>query len=376
MSRSRAERAAIAVIGGGMVGGALAYGLAKRGADVLLLDEGDVAFRAARGNFGLVWTQGKGDGMPAYAAWSAESAAAWPAFAATMSDAAGRDLGYRRGGLVFCLGEEELASRGAQVRRQHKQGVAAPGSVLDRARHAARVPRTELGARVVGATFAPGDGHVNPLYLLKGLHAGFRRHGGRHGPGAPVTGIRPQAGGFALTRGDGTQIVAERIVIAAGVATPALAAQVGLDVPVRPQRGQIMVTERLRPLLPLAASALRQTEEGSVMIGVTNEEVGLDNGTTVTELARIATRAIAVLPALASARMARAWGCLRPLTPDGFPVYAQSERHPGAFVATCHSGVTLAPMHAESLAAAIHAGALPEAFAPYHPRRFHVRAAA
>ena len=60
----------LAIIGGGMVGSAIAYGAAKRGARTVLLDEGDVAFRAARGNFGLVWTQTKGDKMPAYAAWS------------------------------------------------------------------------------------------------------------------------------------------------------------------------------------------------------------------------------------------------------------------------------------------------------------------
>jgi glycine/D-amino acid oxidase-like deaminating enzyme len=233
---------------------------------------------------------------------------------------------------------------------------------------------------VVGASLAPGDGHVNPLYLLRGLHAGLRRHGGRHAPGAAVVEIKAGDGGFVLTRADGTSVSAAKIVIAAGVATTALAAQVGLAVPVRPQRGQIIVTERVRPLLPLPASALRQTAEGAVTIGVSVEEVGLDTGTTVPELARMAARALTVIPALASARMVRSWGALRPLTPDGYPVYAQSERHPGAFVATCHSGVTLAALHAERLAGgiadAIAGKALPESFAPFHPSRFHVRAAA
>jgi glycine/D-amino acid oxidase-like deaminating enzyme len=367
----------IAVIGGGMVGSAIAYGLARRGADVLLLDEGDLAYRAARGNFGLVWTQGKGDSMAAYAAWSVASSELWPEFAAAMASAAGRDIGYRRsGGLVFCLSDEEYAARDAQLRRWHNQGGASPTTMLDRAALGALIPITPLGPKVVGASLAPDDGHVNPLYLLRGLHAGLRRHGGRHAPGAAVTQIEATGSGFALTRADGTRVAARKIVIAAGVATTALAAKVGLDVPVRPQRGQIIVTERVRPLLPLPASALRQTDEGAVTIGVSNEEVGLDIGTTVPELARMAARAITVIPALASARMARSWGALRPLTPDGYPVYAQSEQHPGAFVATCHSGVTLAALHAERLAGAIYDGALPENFAPFHPRRFHVRKAA
>ena len=62
------------VIGGGLVGGAIAWGAARLGASVALLDEGDVAFRAARANFGLVWVQSKGAGMPAYAHWSRRSA--------------------------------------------------------------------------------------------------------------------------------------------------------------------------------------------------------------------------------------------------------------------------------------------------------------
>jgi glycine/D-amino acid oxidase-like deaminating enzyme len=53
------------VIGGGLVGGAIAWGAAARGASVALLDQGDLAYRAARGNFGLVWVQSKGAGMPA-----------------------------------------------------------------------------------------------------------------------------------------------------------------------------------------------------------------------------------------------------------------------------------------------------------------------
>ena len=58
------------VIGGGLVGAAVSYGLRRTGASAIMLDEGDTAFRASRGNFGLVWVQSKGDGMHEYAAWS------------------------------------------------------------------------------------------------------------------------------------------------------------------------------------------------------------------------------------------------------------------------------------------------------------------
>ena len=102
---------------------------------------------------------------------------------------------------------------------------------------------------------------------------------------------------------------AARIVVAAGLGTPRLAAQVGLDVPVRPVRGQNLVTERLAPILPLPASAIRQTDEGTMQIGVTNEDDGTyDPITRTADLARMAARAVRVLPPLAQARIVRAWG--------------------------------------------------------------------
>ena len=61
------ERADVIVVGGGLVGAAVAWGLARQKARVVVLDEGDIAFRASRGNFGLVWVQGKGFGMAPYA---------------------------------------------------------------------------------------------------------------------------------------------------------------------------------------------------------------------------------------------------------------------------------------------------------------------
>ena len=80
----KSEEVDVTVIGGGLVGCAIAYGLLRLGKRVAMLDEGDVAFRAARGNFGLVWVQGKGLGLPAYGTWTQLSARRWPELAAAL----------------------------------------------------------------------------------------------------------------------------------------------------------------------------------------------------------------------------------------------------------------------------------------------------
>jgi len=147
-------------------------------------------------------------------------------------------------------------------------------------------------------------------------------------------------------------------------------------VPLKPERGQILVTERLDPFMPLPASGLRQTADGTVMIGATNESVGYDLSTTGAAAARLSQKALRIIPALSQARLVRQWAGLRVMTPDGFPVYAQSESHPGAFVAVCHSGVTLAAFHAGEFADAIIAGKLSDDLSPFHQSRFNVPQAA
>ena len=364
-----APRFDFAVIGGGMIGAALAYGLARQGAEVALLDEGDSAIRAARGNFGLIWVQGKGVDVPAYANWTRRSADLWPEFAAELESETGVALDYARpGGLDFCLSEAELAERGDQMARLAAQsGGRFRYEMLDRRALASLLPG--LGETVLGGSYSPLDGHVNPLALLRALHAGFIARGGEHRPGWRVDSISRAAPGFTL--GSGTErLGAERIVLAAGLGNSALAPQVGLEARIAPLRGQILVTERLAPFLPLPTVCARQSAEGTCLLGDSHEDVGLDEGTTGPVMGDIARRAVACFPFLKSVRVARAWGALRIMTPDGAPIYQESEACPGAYLATGHSGVTLAAAHSLVLAKGIAEGALPDAAAAFGAGRF------
>src|SRR3546814_11426701 len=102
----------------------------------------------------------------------------------------------------------------------------------------------------------------------------------------------------------------------------------GMNVPIHPERGQIIVTERLQPLLDLPVGMTRQTNEGSLQLGNSHEDVGFDNGTTLDVTQRIAARAVRAFPQLASVRMVRTWGCLRVLTPDKCAIYDESPEYP------------------------------------------------
>ena len=151
----------IAVVGGGLVGGAIAYGLVRLGRNVALLDEGDIAWRASRGNFGLVWVQGKGLGLPQYSNWTQLSARRWPELAAMLRIDGDTDVALEQpGGFHVCLSEHELETRVRTLTRLVEQ----PGierfhfEVLNQADLAARIPG--IGPGVVGATYKIGRAHV------------------------------------------------------------------------------------------------------------------------------------------------------------------------------------------------------------------------
>lgn len=358
-----------AVVGAGLVGSAIAMGLARAGRKVVLLDAGEDALHASAGNFGLVWVQGKGSGASPYAAWTRRSTDAWPDLARELDQATGLDVAYRRtGGLSLCLDEAELEARATVIKRMHNQPApgASDAEILDAGTVRRLVPT--LGDAVVGASFCPHDGHVNPLLLLRALQAACTANGGTIRRRAPVEQMEPD-GGF-LVRTPQQSVAAERLVLAAGLGNAVLAPMVGLAAPVRPQRGQILVTERTAELCPYACHHFRQTADGTVMLGDTKEDVGFDRGTTQAATAALARRAVASFPALAKVRVVRQWGALRVMSPDGLPIYAQSQAYPGAFIATCHSGVTLAAAHAGPFAEALARGRLPEDLAGFGPERF------
>ncbi len=366
----------VAVVGGGLVGVATAWGLAREGCRVVVLDEGDRAVRASRGNFALVWVQSKGLGLAPYAGWTIRSSSAWRGFSDLLKQETGLDVCFQRpGGFHLALSEKELEARAAILQRLHNQ----PGivdyqtEILDHAQVAKMLP--DIGPEVVGASYCALDGHVNSLRLFRTLHVAIADRGVTYLPSHRVETITREGGEFRLATPHG-EIRAGKVALAAGNANMRLAPMVGLEAPMRPERGQIVVTERLRPFLNYPVVTLRQTDEGTVMIGDSKEESVDPSGLTLGVSATEVERAVRQFPLLANVNVVRTWSAIRVMTQDGFPIYDEFESHPGAFTVCCHSGVTLAANHALTVAPMIARGALDKSLvAPFSARRFHVQKA-
>lgn len=346
-----AQASEITIIGGGVVGLSTALGLLRAGQRVRVLDGADSDLRASQGNFGLVWLQGKGADFAPYARLTRDAVAAWPDFAALLQDLTGCDLALEQpGGYEFFTDPAELAAYATDLARQKAHlGDRFSHDILEGADLRRQYP--EIGPAVVGATFCAHDGHVNPLRLLRALRCAVAALGGNIRADAQVTDVAAvPGGGFDLTLQDGARLGAARIVLCAGLGTAPLAAKLGFVTRVRPQRGELLITEKLGFRLPFLSSTIRQVDEGGIQIGGTKADVGPDDSEALEVMAGLARHAVTILPALADVRVVRAWGALRVMSPDGYPVYARSPRHPGASLVTCHSGVTLASIHAGVLA--------------------------
>jgi glycine/D-amino acid oxidase-like deaminating enzyme len=361
----------VVVVGGGLVGMAIAYGLVREKLRVAVCDGEDTSYRAARGNFGLVWVQGKGGRCLPYAQWSLESSQRWSAFSAQLIRETGVDPAFERpGGFELCETQNQFADAQALLASLHGRDAGLTYEVFSTTELRRRIPAAS--PELTGALYSPNDGHASPLTTLRAMHAAFQLRGGTYLPGRKISEVRARAGHFEIVSAEGV-LEAGRVVLAAGLGNAELGQMLGFDAPIKPLRGQIMVTEKLAPFLAYPTLVVRQTREGSVMIGDSAEDVGLHDGVSTTVMADIARRAQNAFPMLAHARIVRSWGALRIMTPDGLPVYEESPTHPGAFIAICHSGVTLAATHADCIAPWIAGRARPAALDTFSSRRFLIQ---
>ena len=319
------------VVGGGVIGLTSALALAARGLRVTLVDRASgpaaEASGAAAGIISLLYPWEYPDSVQALARYSRERYPHWYSkFMVT--------------GLVsFDLGPDDAGER------------------LDAARIAELVPGV-APPHAAGATWLRDVGAVEPRYLSATLAA-------RAADADVVLRWGSEAASIALGDGavrgvvlaNGTALMAPRVLVAAGPWSDALLAPLGLRVPVRPVRGQLIeyagaqgvlntiVTHEHRYLLPRG--------DGRIVAGSTAEEVGFDAG--VTDAAADALRrfAGALLPALAGLPVARQWSGLRPASPDGVPLIGPVPEIDGLWLNVGHfrNGVTLAPGSAELLAA-------------------------
>lgn len=358
----------VAIVGGGVIGCACAWFLAREGLSVTLLERDDVAARASGAAAGMLLPFGEADGEGPFLRWGARSLALFPELCAELRERSGIDPELEACGALHVAADEAGASAlRDKVRRLAEHGL----EWLDAS--AARAAEPRLGEGLLGAAFSPGESHVRSPLLTRALAAAAAELGARVESGVSVTGLLRAGSRVEGVETDAGRRPAGVVVLCAGAWSGGLAP---FALPVEPLRGQILSLDGPRPPLRRMLLAddvyLVPKRDGSVAAGATVERSGFDCRVTAAGMQQLLSAAMRLAPVLAQARFRDAWAGLRPATPDGLPAIGPAPGLPGLVVATGHfrNGVLLAPVTGRLVTDLVLGKAPPEDAAVFRPDRF------
>lgn len=375
----------IAVIGGGLAGCALAYFLSAAGADVVVLERGELNREASGTNAGsfhfqiaihqLTGADSAADTARLHAdvRLHADAADVWSGLEAELR----ADLGVHvTGGLMVAETQDELRTL---VRKQRIEQDAGLATELMTGREL-RDFAPYLADDLAGAVYCGQEGHANPLLAAPAFAARAIEAGARIRTHAPVLSIETldEAGSarFRLRTGAG-DITAARVVNAAGAWAPDVAALSGVRLPVWSDGLHVNVTEpRERMLTPMVQHigrrlTLKQAANGTFIIGggwqARPEQPPARYSVRWESAAGNTAVAVRVLPALADVRVMHMWTGVIAFTDDLLPVVGEYRRLPGYYLCLASTGFTLGPIIARMLAEQLACrtpGLLPAEYAP------------
>lgn len=365
------DRTDICVVGGGLLGTATALFAARRGLDVILVEEHELAAAASGAAFGgvsaMIFSHADVVVPEHYVAISLASMRLY----AELADELGDPLDYD------VLGQIDLWFDPAErpFARERVEGLRALGvdvQLLDG--DALREIEPALSQEIVAGTWAPDDGMVTPPCAVWAMADGARRHGADLRVGVRADSILVDGGravGIRTSHGD---VAAGAVVVCGGGGTRALGATVGLDVPLTFARGQLFVSERIAPLMRTSLHNIKQTRSGTMVYGITRESFtrapSAETGSTVAGIRELTASAVRTLPALERVRLMRAWGGVIVTPADGYPILGPVDGVEGLFVGVMNRGATLGPVIGQILVDLVESGSTPFDISAYAPSRF------
>ncbi len=345
----------VAIIGGGVIGLAVGWRLAQRGADVELFERGKAGQGASHAAAGMLAAGCETEpGEAALGALNRASLALWPDFAAELEAASGISVGLRREGtLIIALNRDDVARLRHDFEFQAGQGVALEWLTAAEARE--REPH--LAPQLAGAIFSPGDWQVDNRLVAAALAEAFSRAGGRLHENTPVAKLDHAHGRVTGIVTPGGAQRADCVVIAAGAWSGGLDLPIP-KLPIRPVKGQMLAVrmDQRAPLLDHVVWAPRAylvpRVDGRLIIGATVEERGFDDQITAGGLFGLLDGAWRALPAIEDLPVVETWVGFRPGSRDDAPILGASSLD-GLMLATGHhrNGILLTPVTADAMAA-------------------------
>ncbi|WP_033073680.1 NAD(P)/FAD-dependent oxidoreductase [Sphingopyxis sp. MWB1] len=369
----------VAIIGGGLIGCASAWHLARQGASVTLLEAGDVNSGASGQNAGSLHFQierrflENGDALArqaaAIVALNRAAVTDWRGIEKALPD----DLHLSmKGGLMVAETPQEVALLERKAAWEQAQGLSV--QTLDGAE--ARDIAPYLSPSILAANFALDEGHADPRALTPALAAAARAEGAEIRTHARVEHIA-RSGGRFIVQGPDLRVTADQLLVAGGAWSANICARANIHMPLYPVALLMNATERTSPLLPHLIQhvgrrlSLKQTYAGNILIGggwpsrlAQAPDGGFDLDARpeiiAASLRANVKTAIDVIPVLSRLNLLRSWTGVTAISADQLPIVGEVPRLPGLWVAAGGSAFTLGLTFARLLAGAMTGKPSPE----------------
>jgi len=345
----------VVVIGGGVIGLSIALELAGQGPAVAVLDQADFGREASWAGAGILPPGNLEAAETPESQLRSLSHALWQDWAASLQSETGIDTGYVRcGGL-----EVRTTLPGDDFRDEihfwQHEGVC----VEELSSKALREVVPEISPTISAAYRLPALGQVRNPRLLKALIAACVTRGVRLCAGTPVIGFDAGQGHINGVRTAAGILRAGRYCVAGGAWSRGIFASLGIDLPVEPVRGQIVLLSHVPRLfshvIQVGPRYIVPRNDGRILIGATEERVGFLKENTASAVSGLIEFATSLVPRLGEAKLERAWSGLRPGSADGLPYLGRLVDYDNLFAATGHfrSGLQMSPGTARLLRQAL-----------------------
>ncbi|AKF04364.1 NAD(P)/FAD-dependent oxidoreductase [Sandaracinus amylolyticus] len=368
------DRADVVIVGGGIMGLAIAWNLARLGQERIVVVEKSYLCSGASGR--------NGGGVRAQ--WSSETNVRLMKRSIELcSDFATKmriNVWFRRGGYLFLARSDERAKQleeSARLQRDH--GL--PTRIVDRAEMKEIVPELDV-SRFVAASWNPHDGVVFPWPFVWGYARACEKLGVALHTHTDVSAIETTNGrvsGVVTSRG---RVATQRVLVCAGAWSPEITRMVGVDLPSHPHRHEICSSEPLKPFLrPLVGDLadglyFSQSMRGEIVGGISNAKVpdGIDQRSSLRFLGLYSRALARAMPVLGEVKILRQWAGCYDITPDGNPLVGDVDEMPGMYLMSgfMGHGFMMAPVMGELFARWLLHGEERELFERWNLRRYRL----
>lgn len=369
------KAAEVVVIGGGVIGSAIAYNLAKAGVDVALCDRAHppAGGTASGASAGGVRQQNR---VGAELDLALRAIAIWRDLESELD----ADLLYRRDGMAICIDDERLLP----ALRRRIDGERAGGLLDVRLADGDELRRIvpDLSREIVAGSWCASDGHADPIRTTIGFQRAAGARGARIHPDTPALDVLRAGGRVQAVLTPQGPLPCRTVVLAAGPWTPALLKKLGCELPIRPGCLQMQATAampaRLRPVLGWVGHgiSLKQVPGGAYVVGGgwpgRGEPERYQADVIPESMRKSAAVVVGLIPALVGVPVVRAWVGWESFSEDDQPVIGALPGIEGVLIAAGFSGhgFALAPAVGEQVARAVVGGKIPDVLRPVGPDRF------